>query len=303
MSEPNGHMTGDAVETYAAADGCELAYRRHRAAPSSRSVALIYLHGIESHAGWFHDAASLLKEHGYDVFCLDRRGSGLNRENRGFTSGHASSFDSLIADVECFRRTLSADYKAVFLVGLSWGGKLALAASLSRPNICDGLVLITPGLRALADVGAATKLKIALSAFTRPRALIELPLTPEMFTPTPEHQEFIRTNPLRLKHATARFLFESWRMEKFIDRHMPANRLPIQAFLAGRDRIIDNAGVLKVLKRGRQETLDVLTYDDQAHAIQLDAPRRLADDINRWLEKQLVVKRLREGSVGPPRAT
>lgn len=278
------------VQTYAGTDGRELALRSHLAPVGSPRAALVYLHGIESHAGWFHAAAHLLQDLKYDVYCLDRRGSGLNRENRGFASGHASSFKTLIADVRCFLNSLSGRYAAVFLVGLSWGGKLALATSLAHHDACDGLVLITPGLRALADVSAATKARIALAAYARPRTPIDLPLTPEMFTNSPEQQEFIRTDPLRLKHATARFLFESWRMERFIDRRIPEHRSPIQVFLAGQDRIVDNTGVLDVLNRGQRDMIEVVTYDEQTHAIQLDAPQRLAADMERWLTERLAAK-------------
>jgi len=65
---------------------------------------------------------------------------------------------------------------------------------------------------------------------------------------------------------------------------MPSNELPILLFLAGQDRIIDNAGVRKVLERGGQSRLDVITYEDQTHSIQFDAPERLADDMVRWIE-------------------
>jgi alpha-beta hydrolase superfamily lysophospholipase len=67
---------------------------------------------------------------------------------------------------------------------------------------------------------------------------------------------------------------------------MPKNRLPILLFLAGQDRIIDNAGVLRVLERGGQDVLDVVEYEDQTHSIQFDAPQRLVDDMSRWIEQQ-----------------
>ena len=110
-------------------------------------------HGIESHAGWFAIAAAELRRRGFDVYCLDRRGSGLNRANRGFVSGHVDAYETLLADIDAFVRPLRPRYDHVFLVGLSWGGKLALAYGLSHPETVDGLVLITPGLRATVDVG------------------------------------------------------------------------------------------------------------------------------------------------------
>lgn len=273
-----------AVEcTYTAPDGAALRALRYHA-PAART-ALIYLHGIESHAGWFDTAARLFAGRGYDVHCLDRRGSGVNGAARGFVPGHTRSAGVLLDDVRAYLAPVRSQYAGVFLVGLSWGGKLALAYALGRPQDVDGLVLITPGLRARVDVSLRTKLRIVLASCFAPRTPIALPIEPEMFTRTPVHLAYIRDDPLRLHHVTARFLFESRRLDGFIARRIATNRLPIQLFLAGRDQIIDNAGVLRILRRGGQAELDVRTYDDQTHAIQLDAPQRLVGDLDAWLRR------------------
>lgn len=277
---PGGSSGG--VDTYIGSDGKNLAYISYTR-PGART-ALVYLHGIESHAGWFAIAADQLQEKGFDVYCLDRRGSGLNRENRGFTSGHVDAYETLLADIDAFVTPLHERYDQVFLMGLSWGGKLALAYGLSHPDAVDGLVLITPGLRAEVDVSRRNKLKIAALSPTFPKARVPTPIQPEMFTTTPVYLDYIRNDPLRLSSATVRFFWQSHRLDGFIDRHIAGNRLPIQLFLAGNDTIIDNEGVLKVLDQGRASGLDVLWYPDQTHSIQLDAPQRMVNDISDWIE-------------------
>ncbi len=177
-----GGMPGELGE-YRGSDGASLAYVSYT--QTGADTALVYLHGIESHAGWFALAADALRNRGFDVYCLDRRGSGLIRENRGLPSGHADDYTTLLADIRAFITPLHGRYDEVFLVGLSFGG----------------------------------------------------------------------------------------------------NRHPIQLFLAGGDRIIDNDGVLKLLKRGAGPGLDVLMYEDQTHSIQLDAPQRLVDDMTDWLTR------------------
>ncbi|MBU0618189.1 MAG: alpha/beta hydrolase, partial [Planctomycetes bacterium] len=49
------------------------------------SRAIIYLHGIQSHGGWFEWSASVLASAGCTVVLPDRRGSGLNDAHRGDT--------------------------------------------------------------------------------------------------------------------------------------------------------------------------------------------------------------------------
>ena len=100
---------------------------------------LLYLHGIESHAGWFIESASLMNTRGWPVVLAERRGSGRNTEDRG----HARSCRQLLADVFCAARYCQQHWPTcrVHLAGVSWGGKLALAAALnlskiSRPKQC-----------------------------------------------------------------------------------------------------------------------------------------------------------------------
>jgi acylglycerol lipase len=270
-------------DVYAASDGAALGYVRYDK-PGAKT-ALVYLHGIESHAGWFGKAATLLRDRGYDVYCLDRRGSGINRENRGLVSGHVDSYKTLIDDIRSFIQPLRSRYNSVFIVGLSWGGKLALGYGLTHPEDVRGLVLITPGIRALVDVSLFTKLRILVFSVTQPLEPIAIPIVPEMFTTTPRHLDFIHRDPLRLKYATARFFFESRRLDGYIDGLMPSLRLPVQLFLAGGDRIIDNQGVRRVLEQGGHSKLEIVTYEDQTHSIQFDAPERMVEDILEWLKQ------------------
>ena len=107
-----------------------------------------------------------------------------------------------------------------------------------------------------------------------------------MFTTTPVYLDYIRQDPLRLTSATVRFFWQSHRLDKYIDRNIGDNRLPVQLFLADGDRIIDNDGVLKLLQQGQGPGLDVLRYEDQTHSIQLDAAQRLVDDMTNWIERR-----------------
>ena len=98
------------------------------ATPNSRRAAFVYLHGIESHSGWFDLAAEQLADRGYPVFSLDRRGSGLNRENRGYISGHIDDQSTLVDDVHrAVEITKSAGkFSEIYLIGLSCRGKYAM---------------------------------------------------------------------------------------------------------------------------------------------------------------------------------
>ncbi len=276
-----------AEETYRGADGKEMGYIAYRHSAPAARTALVYLHGIASHAGWFDNAAGMLFHKGYDVFCLDRRGSGVNRENRGFLSGHIDRYETLIQDVRSFYELIKQEYDHFFLIGLSWGGKLAMAYSLVYPRDFDGLVLVTPGFRAKADVSLWIKIKVLLSSWFSPRSPFDLPMKAEMFTRTPQHVQYLRNDPLRIKQATAAFLMQSRKLDRYIDARIVEGALPVLLFLAGKDQIIDNEGVARLLKRMGHNDMRTITYNDQVHSIQFDAPERMVEDIDEWLASQL----------------
>ena len=268
---------------FQASDGSNLGYIAYTTPEAS--TALVYLHGIESHAGWFAQAASLLRNRGYDVFSLDRRGSGVNRESRGYVSGHIDDYQTLFDDIHDFIAPLHVRYRQVLLVGLSWGGKLATAYDLEYPDDVDGLVLITPGIKALVDVSLPTKLKIVLFAQLSPQTPVASPIAPEMFTTTPRYLDYIISDPSRLTHATARFYWQSSRLDRYLASNIAALDVPTLLFLAGQDRIIDNAGVLEMLNQGNTDKLTVIDYPDQTHSVQFDDPVRLVQDMDHWLQQ------------------
>src|SRR3989338_3541476 len=83
-------------------------------------IALILLHGIESNSAWFEHLAKKLVENSIDCYCPDRRGSGYNGKSRG----DIDSFSTWLNDLDDFIADTVKGYERVYLLGLSWGGKL-----------------------------------------------------------------------------------------------------------------------------------------------------------------------------------
>lgn len=264
------------LASYTGAGGRKLRYGVVRAKEERRS--LLYLHGIESHGEWFLAAAKALAELGCTTYLLDRRGSGLNRE---LQPGDASSAAVLLEDVRRFRAQLGLE--ELVLVGLSWGGKLAVAAALDDPAGVQALVLVTPGLVPRVGYTLRERLAIALGLVSGGRARFHVPIEPEMFTRHPRYLEYIENDPLRLQSVTARFLFASTRLDRRIRARIHSLSLPTLLFLAGHDRIIDNERTRALLEQlpGRLHTC---TYEGATHSIQFEETERLARDIAAFLE-------------------
>ncbi|OPZ05213.1 MAG: lysophospholipase L2 [candidate division BRC1 bacterium ADurb.BinA364] len=269
---------------YEGADGARLGCFYYPPLADSNDVALIYLHGIESHSGWFDEPARALAARGYAVYSLDRRGSGINRENRGFRSGDIADYETPISDVEAFARQVAIGQSRRVLIGLSWGGKLAMACALRRVEHFDALVLITPGLKARVDLPLWSKARLFAALAANPLQRFGIPIETAMFTPDPVWQERIERDSLRLRQATARFFWESVQLDRWIEKNVRLNDLPILLFLAGRDRIVDNEAIIALLGRGGQESLTIYNYRNRTHSIQFEAPEQLVKDIDNWIQ-------------------
>jgi alpha-beta hydrolase superfamily lysophospholipase len=235
------------------------------------ACTILYLHGIQSHGGWFEWSASVLARSGCPVVLPDRRGSGLNSVARGDTPGA----NRWLADLDELSTWATAEFQTAVLalVGVSWGGKLALAYATRRAARVRHLLLIAPGLFPAVDVGWLARLRIARAAWSDPQRWFEIPLNdPALFTDNPVGQAFIAADPLKLTHATARFFYHSTRLDWHLRR---AARGTLAAsttlLLAGRERIVRNTPLRAWLTRVASSPPTTRDFPAASHTIEFEA--------------------------------
>jgi acylglycerol lipase len=267
--------------TIALSDGYE-AYARYWPA-EARTSAVLYLHGIQSHCGWFAETAGALQAAGWAVLQPDRRGSGRNQHDRGNAASHVQLIDDGLL---CARRLRElAGVQSVHLLGVSWGGKLAAAMYASDPAAAVSLTLVVPGVFPIIDVPAAEKFRIGWSMVSNPARLFDIPLNdPELFTDQPDRIAFLRDDPYQLHQATAGFFVASRRMDRVCARLPQAPPVPLHVFLAGQERIIDNDRTREWIRRMRWPCRQVTVYDRARHTLEFsDACPTFTADLIRWL--------------------
>jgi alpha-beta hydrolase superfamily lysophospholipase len=279
------------TETFTASDGYRWQYRYYPA-KSTAQATIVCLHGIQSHGGWYEHSCGRLAEAGFDVYFLDRRGSGLNQQDRG----DAPSFRRLIDDVAEFLQSLAGAGNApvrdrrlnVFVVGISWGGKLAVALQRRHPGLVDGLVLLCPGFQAKVRPLLLQRLAIVWSRLISPRRLFPIPLDdPELFTATPRWLQFLRDDPLSLHQATARLLIESVRLDGYLRLVPRSVHMPILVMLAEHDRIIDNNGARRFVARFASTDQEIIEYRGAHHTLEFEPDAEIhIHDLIGWLSKR-----------------
>ncbi len=262
-----------------ASDGYVWSYRTYEP-PHEPRAELVVLHGIQSHGGWYVESSERFASAGYRVSFLDRRGSGLNFRSRG----DAPSFRRLIDDVAEY---ITSRPRPRFLMGISWGGKLAAALNRRHPGVIDGLLLVAPGFKPRVRPTTADIARIAVARWHDPRRLFPVPLNdPELFTTNSVRREYIRDDSLALRQATARLLFESARLDVYL-RFVP-RRVCVPTFmaLAECDRIIDNRWARRFVGRFATDDRMICEYPGTHHTLEFEpGGQPFVDDVISWLDR------------------
>jgi alpha-beta hydrolase superfamily lysophospholipase len=263
---------------FAASDGYRWHYRRF-APPAAPVGRVVFLHGIQSHGGWYPRSCSKIAAAGYEVLFLDRRGCGLNTEKRG----DLPSFRRALDDVGEFVRTLPTD-KPRLMGAISWGGKLGVGFQYRHPGLVDGLALLCPGFFPKIRPGLFQRLWIGRCALRAPTRLFPIPLNdPALFTASEGWRAFLRADPYSLHEATARMLFASNSLDIYLRRARKRVKVPTLLLLAELDRIIDNAKTRRFVERfpcAKQ----VIEYPGAHHTLEFEPPGHpFVDDLLAWM--------------------
>ena len=267
----------------------------------------VCVHGLGgSHVNWSLLAPHLVR-HG-TVWAPDLAGFGLTprtgrradvRDNRDLLAG--------------FIRTVSPG-RPVMLLGNSLGGLLSLLLAGTRPELVSGLVLIAPSTprpagttvdrRVLFDFGLMALPWVGERAL----ALRQRVTTPEeqvRYTLglsgadydtldaacVAEHVELARQRR-EMPYARAALLEAARSMLMVIGpraakvwRAVEGVRAPTLLLHGGRDRLVVPAGMAALTRRRPDWTF--VTYGDLGHIPMLEAPQRVADDIEAWMDAQV----------------
>jgi alpha-beta hydrolase superfamily lysophospholipase len=263
------------------------AYGRYWRAEKPRG-AVLYHHGIQSHCGWYEGSARALSEAGYHVLQVDRRGCGRNELERG----HADSADQLIADAHAARDELTrrSNLPTRHVLGVSWGGKLAVAAHVDDPAGTESLTLVAPGLFPLVGVTGSEMTKIGIAMLYEPNERFDIPLDdPENFSALHKWQAFVATDPLTLRQCSAGFYLASRRMDRLVAKLGSLPPIPVHLLLAGDERIIDNDKTVQYAESLAWPDVTVARHEQSRHAFEFDSdPQGYYHDLVTFMENMAV---------------
>lgn len=200
---------------------------------------VLYVHGLQSHAGWLFETGPALARLGVSLYVLDRRGSGASEGERGDTPSAAAWIDDHLAAMQEVRSRHAG--VPLLLLGQSFGGALAAAVAVDPRSIADGLVLCSPSLgqwRVRVGDDERRALRTDRSAGPpRPSSLKD-----EQYTSDPRYLAFLRDDALLVRSVTPRFTAAAIDLEELaLGDARPALRVPSVLVLPREDAVIDLA--------------------------------------------------------------
>ena len=266
-----------------ASDGEKLHYLHWSPEHSEPWAAVVFLHGIASHGGWFGETAADLAEQGLAVYAPDRRGSGLSGGRRG----HLGRYERALDDVDEVIGVVASEMRGrpLYLAGSSWAAKLAVVYAAARPTLLSGLLLLGPGLLPRVNLSPRRRVGVVVGHFFAPRAPVAIPLTPELYTTTPSYLEFIRGDSLRLLEATTQFFWETARLDRRRPRASADLNVPLLLQQGEDDAMMDVAETRAWFSRLGTEDKTYLAYPSAGHTLDFEPDRaRYVADMLSWME-------------------
>jgi muconate cycloisomerase len=270
---------------FPADDGTLIHYFEWPPTHGATRAVLLYLHGIASHAGWFVETAEVLSGDGIHVVAVDRRGSGRS----GGPRGHLARFEQALADLQRTIELVQREHPHVPLVlaASSWAAKLGPLYAVSRPADLAGLVLLGPGLTPRVNLSLGRRLRVLFTHATRPTTEIPIPLTPGLYTRTKPYLDYIRADPLRLLNATARFFWETNRLDRRRARVAGALRTPLLVLMGEQDAMMDVEATRRWFASAGSPDKTFELIPDGGHTLDFDAdPQPYRSRLAEWVVAQ-----------------
>ncbi len=247
------------------------------------AATLVLVHGLQSHAQWFAEAAEALVDRGLAVYAVDRRGSGSSPAVRGDVASYCTWYGELDRVV----RLAQEEHPGVpvHLVGHCFGANVALGYALSSGagTTVRSIVMLTPGLYVHPDYTPAQKLRILASGRLAPLTRFPVPQRDDLFTRDPDVLAWIASDSGGARTLTARCLLQINHMVRRLRREVGQLRVPVLVLEAARDRLAHNARNRALLGRALGDRCQWQTFDAEHFLLAEPCRDQVVEALAEWV--------------------
>jgi alpha-beta hydrolase superfamily lysophospholipase len=255
--EVNGLMT---------VDGHKIFFRS--LVPRNPRAALLLLHGLAEHSGYYEAAIDAVAAEGIAVFAPDQRGHGHSSGLPGDLQGLGVLLDDAALVQSEVRR--SVPKAPLFIFGHSFGGQLALLYTLRHQQELRGLILSAPLVLVPSYVSPVTVRVSRILSRLVPRLPVQgFPY--RRASRDPQVIEQIENDPLyykgKIRARTGAIMLEG--MEE-ASRRMGELHLPLLVLHGEKDEIVELDCSRTVIERASIDDKTLKLYPETMHHLVLE---------------------------------
>lgn len=277
-----------AEEKLSLPDGANL-FMRSWVQARAESPALLLLHGLGAHSGWFLDMGSALAERGLHVYAYDHRGFGRSDGARGHIARGAHYVEDVLEVADVVKRRHPAS--PLVVLGHSMGGIFALHAAAqdgqaggSAGARFAGIILMNPWIADRSKVGLGTTLGIVSHGVRGSAKLFAVTGGDEVMTTNAEAATMLHADPYWVRKQSGAFLWHITSMRLAATRRARTVRIPAFVIQAERDLSVVAAATRRCYDRMASTDKTYKMYPGYAHDTEFEADRAaLDDDIAAWV--------------------
>jgi alpha-beta hydrolase superfamily lysophospholipase len=267
------------TDTLALADGVKLFFRYWRA-PDAQAPALIVLHGLGAHTGWFIDMGNALNARGLTVYMDDHRGFGRS----GGARGHVRDATMYLRDSAAFLNEVEQRQPGapLFVLGHSMGGifatYVARADAAGGQNRLRGLILVNPWIQDVVKVPATRVIPGIVAGMLG--SAKPFPLEPDttLMTSQPEATQLLNADTYWVRNQSKAFLYQISRLRLALPKRARQVRLPALVIQTEGDRTLSQAATRRFYERLASADKTYVTYPDFGHDFEFEPHRAVLDD-------------------------
>lgn len=278
------------ITTLKLSDGYKSNYRLW--GPPSGKDVIIMLHGGMSHSAWQAPLAEAIRFISDVSFvATDRRGCGLNNEERGDLKSPEIMIDDVIKYVAFFKKS----FDNIHLAGWCQGCQFAVpgAYQIREQKLISSLILMTPGFfwserfTSIQEI-ARKYLLTFLSEFNiepePKKPFIPVPMIGTDFTSIKKWLDYIENDDLKTTHISLNTVSIMDFMQKRSADEILDIDIPLLLIVAEKDRIVDSKKVKDHLNEvlGKCKQSRMVSYNTE-HAVHFEKAQELAKEILKFI--------------------
>jgi alpha-beta hydrolase superfamily lysophospholipase len=279
----------ESTTTLETADGLDLYLRHWETEGVPHQWTFVVVHGLGEHGGRYQHLAEWFAPRGAAVYAMDHRGHGRSGGQRG----HAPSLKALLDDIDSVvSRARAESGGPLVLIGHSFGGLLAIAYALDRPDRIDKAVFSAPALVAKVRVPGWKRVLARVLPKVAPKASFANEIDPNVLSHDPSIAPAYRDDPLVHNQITAGLYGDTIaRGEEFI-RRAAELRVPFLLMHGRDDQVVDPAGSQRFFARASAPDRAFCLYPGLYHEIFNEVEQeRVFADIESWLTQRTDAQR------------